>query len=111
MAHFLIEKRPAEVLSYAVYFSDLLGPSDTQLDTAKTTAALRVTNTAGEDKKSYLIRSLTFSTTTVTLVLQNGIDGEDYVITVIGVGNTNFDTYQPARVIELRVRATLCGNV
>lgn len=111
MAHFLIDKRPDEVIRYDVDFSELLSDSDTILDVAKTTAALKVFNSAGEDKTHFIIQSLIFVVKTVTLVIQNGLNGEDYNIYVKGIGDVGFNTTQPVRVVELRVRLTLCGNV
>lgn len=111
MAHFLIDKRPDEVIRYDVDFSELLLDTDTQLDTAKTKAALKVFNSGGEDKTHFIIQDVLFDSKLLTLVIQNGLNGEDYNIYVKGIGDVSYNTNQPVRVIELRSRLTLCGNV
>lgn len=111
MAHFLEYKTPAQVTTYLVDFSDLLGPADTGLDLQKCKDALVVLNSAGEDKKAYLVQSMSAANKVLSLVLVNGISGEDYTLSIRGIGDVDFLTYQAVRVLELRVRDKLVGNL
>ena len=109
MAHFIVEKRSMEYLPYDVDFTGLLSDSDTILDTTKTTAVVK--DSAGVDQTALIIKSKSFSGKVVTLNLKDGVDGEDYNIWVTGVGDVSFATNNPVRVIELRVRDYIVGNV
>jgi len=109
MAHFLTDKRTMEVLPYEVDFSPVLSDSDTVLDPVKTT--VKIVDSAGKDQTGSILQKATFSGTVVTLVLKDGIDGEDYTIYVMGQGDVSYLTNQPVRVIEMRVRDTLVGNI
>lgn len=113
MAHFLEYKSANQVLPFEVDFTDLLTDQDTQLDLVKCQEALTVTNSAGEDKKSYLVQEMIIEglTKLMTLVLVNGLNGEDYLISVVGIGDVSFKTKRPVRLLELRVRNTLLGNL
>jgi hypothetical protein len=109
MAHFITDKRTMETLSYIINFSELLSDSDTQLDTDKTSVILY--NSKKEDKTALVLQKLIFSGKSVTLVLKDGLDGEDYTIYITGRGDVSYLTLAPTRVLELRVRDSLCGNV
>ena len=109
MAEFLLDKRSSEVRPYDVNFSEILGDTDTKLDSEKTTVLIR--DSAGVDRTTSILQRTIFSGFIVTLILKDGIDQEDYTIFVKGVGDVEFLTVQPVRVIELRVRDTLVGNL
>jgi hypothetical protein len=86
-----------------------LDDSDTILDTVKTTVLIK--DSKGLDKTDYLLQKKVFSGKTITIVLHNGLDGEDYTIWVTGFGDVSYLTNSPVRVIEVRVRDTLVGNL
>lgn len=109
MAHFLIDKRSMEMLAYELDFSDLLSDNDTLL--SPTLTSIIIKDSQGVDRKSLILQVAQFSGKVVTLVLKDGIDGEDYNIWVTGQGDVSFATRKPTRVIELRVRDTLVGNL
>jgi hypothetical protein len=108
MAHFLIDKRSTEKLSYIVDFSEILGLTDTSLQAATVT----IYDSAGVDKTATILQVATLNNAamTVALSLKDGLDGEDYTIYVKGSGNNESLTVSPVRVIELRVRDNIVGN-
>lgn len=109
MAHFVIYKRPAEVTQYQVDFSELMDTSDTALDTDET--KVTVFDTLEADKSSYFIQKLIFSGLKVTAVLVNGLDGEDYLVYYDAVGNVSKPNLKINRILEVRVRSKLSGNL
>jgi hypothetical protein len=109
MAEFLVDKRSFEKRPYEVDFGEILGDTDTQLDQVKTVA--QVIDSSGKDVTGTIVQKLIFNLMKVTLILKDGLDGEDYTIFVRGFGNNESDNVQPVRVIELRVRDTLVGNL
>ena len=107
MAHFLIYKRPVEVTSYSVDFSDLLTTPDTILDI--NLSRVVVVDSAGVDQSTYFVQKTTFSGLVMTAILQNGLDSEDYIVNFNGVGNSTSQLYN--RILEVRVRSKLAGNI
>lgn len=107
MAHFIIYKRPVEITSYSVDFSDLLTSPDTILDVDKSRVV--VIDSAGQDQSVYFNQKTTFSTLVMTALLQNGLNGEDYSVNFNGVGNSTLQVYN--RILEVRVRTKLAGNI
>ena len=111
MAHFLEYKSQGQVLPYDFDFTDLLTVADTQLDLVKCKEALLVRDSAGEDKLAYLVQSTSILGKVLTVVLANGLEGEDYWIAAKGYGNVSFLTRQPVFTLELRVRNKILGNL
>ena|SRR5258706_16293693 len=110
MAHFVLYKRPLEVATFDFDYSILLPDVDTILDTVK--SYVQVFNSAGEDKTSYLITPpITYSVKIATVVIANGLDGEDYSINFYGVGNVSAGKPTPNRILEMRVRKNIAGNL
>jgi hypothetical protein len=112
MAHFIIYKRPIEITNYEVNFEDLLTDSDLKLDTNLTKVV--VENSAGEDKTDYLLQKLIFPVTTpkrVQAIFANGLNGEDYLAYFNAFGDVSFQTNGPNRILEIRVRNRLAGNL
>lgn len=107
MAHFLVDKRSTEKLPYDVNFSEIMGASDTQVASVTIVAY----DSAGVDRTSLIVQQSAISGFVVTLTLKDGLDGEDYIIYVTAKGDVNSSTVTPVRVIELRVRDTLVGNM
>lgn len=109
MAEFLLDKRSIEIRPYDVNFSEILGDTDTKLDENRTTVLVK--DSAGVDQTRMILQKALFSGFIVTLILKGGIDQEDYTIFVQGAGDVEYANVQPVRVIELRVRDTLVGNL
>jgi hypothetical protein len=98
-----------ELFKYDLDFGELLGDSDTQLDPVKSSVVAY--DSAGVDRTKAIVKNVLYSGKIMTLVLGDGVDGEDYTIYATGVGNAQFNQIQPVRVIELRVRDTIVGNL
>ena len=99
----IVYKTPGEVVSVPFNFADKLGESDASV-TLDASIAL---DSAGIDKSTQLIRSNTVATKIITSVIQGGSDGEDYLVTVTGVGNVSGDVL--ALLARVRVRSEVSG--
>ena len=100
MADQVLYKTPATVLPLVdVDFTDDL-PGDSAIHS--TNSVVTAKNAAGEDVTETLIANTARSSMTLSADLKAGIDGEDYRISFLGVGNTTGKAYE--RVFELRVR-------
>lgn len=109
MAHYVLYKRISEVTDFDFDFTELLPETDTLLDTSK--SVCKVVNSAGDDKTSYFLQSLTFNGMVATAHLVNGLEGEDYLVYFYGVGNVSQGKPTPNRILELRVRERIAGNL
>ena len=117
MAHVVEYKHPLGDLSITVDFTDDLS-GDTGLKamgTTSTHSTISAIDSGGVAIGTTPTGQLTVTgatTTTsmnMTVTLTDGLDGQDYIVTPRGRGNTT--TKPAARVVEVRVRASLIGVV
>lgn len=104
MAHDVIYKHPSDEVLYSVDFTDDL-PDDT---TVTSSSAVTAVDSAGASA-SAVVGTVSQSGMLVKAVLQAGTNLEDYTITVSGRGGTT--SRDSTKVVEMRVRSSLQGNI
>ena len=112
MAHYVLYKRPAEISTYQFDFTELL-PDDANLDQTK--SYVKVEDSAGKDQTSYFIQKIAYNESTLdkkaTVQMANGLNGEDYSVYFYGVGNVTLGNPTPNRILEMRCRQKIAGNL
>jgi len=104
MAHDVLYKHPNDEISYTVDYTDDLD-GDTSISSGSAASAVDSDGTNAPT----VIGSISRSGMVLTIPLQAGTDGEDYVITLTGRGTTT--SLDATKIVEMRVRASLLGNV
>lgn len=111
MAQAIIYKRTTESSPFSFDFTDLLNPAE-QLDSS---SSVSVTDSQGLDQTNFIVQKVDLTTgsggtnTQLRALLQNGLDGEDYLVVFKGIGATS--KYSFDLVLELRVRNRVTGNL
>lgn len=105
MAQDVIYKRTTEDIPYTFDFTLDLPSTDSSV----TLVSIIATNTAGTDSSSTVLSGSAASGKTLTTVLQAGTEGDDYVIRATARGATSSRDF--TKVVEMRVRDTIVGNV
>lgn len=112
MAHQVLYKRPAEISTYEFDFTDLL-PLDANLDQTK--SYVKVEDSAGKDQTGYFVQKISYNELTLdkkaTVQMANGLNGEDYLVYFYGVGNMTLGVPTPNRILEMRCRSKIAGNL
>jgi hypothetical protein len=102
--HDIIYKHPNAETKYDMDFAAEL-PDDTSVTASSDVTAV---NSAGTDASATVVGTESQSGMVLSAVLQAGTDGEDYVITFMGRGNsTSRDAF---KLVEMRVRSQLLGE-
>lgn len=99
----VLYKDPAAVKNYTVDFTEILDDTDTAISATSAVA----TDTNG-DVQAAVIGTLTDTGMVLTVPLQAGEDGEDYVIIIKATGNNSAEI--GVQSLELRVRVEEIGN-
>jgi len=88
-----------------VDFTDEL-PDDTSVSSSSTTTAV---DEAGTDSSATVVGTKSQSGMAQRAVLQAGTNGKDYTVTFTGRGTTT--SRDATKIVEMRVRSTIQGNI
>jgi len=104
MPHDVLEKHPDAERLYGMDFTDEL-PDDTSVTAGSSVSAVDANGTAAAS----VVGTVSQAGMTLNAVLQAGTNGQDYLVTFTGRGNTS--ARDAVKQLEMRVRTKMTGSV